>query len=73
MNAPFTSRTRAPWNLNHLRRGSSYRATTRDATTFGEYLGMETPHGDLSILIRSRAGTASIAVGDITSLEPATA
>jgi hypothetical protein len=39
----------------------------------GEYLGMETPHGDRSILLRHRTGTESIALTDITSLQPATA
>ncbi len=73
MKAPHTSRSSAPWNLNHLRLGTTYRATTRRRTMAGEYLGMETPHGDRSILLRHRTGTESIALTDITSLQPATA
>ena len=70
MKAPHTSRASAPWNLNHLRLGATYRATTPHRTTAGEYLGMETPHGDRSILLRHRTGTESIALSDITSLRP---
>jgi len=66
--AHHTSRTSAPWNLNHLRLGSTYRATTTAGTTAGEYLGMETPYGDRSILLRSGAGTASIPLSDLTGL-----
>ena len=73
MKAPHTSRASAPWNLNNLRLGSTYRATTRQRTTAGEYLGIETPYGDRSILLRHRTGTESIALSDITSLHPATA
>lgn len=73
MKAPQTSHTNAPWNLNHLRLGSIYRATTRHRTTAGEYLGMETPYGDRSILLRHRTGTESIALADITSLRTITA
>ena len=73
MKAPHTSRASAPWNLNNLRLGSTYRATTRHHTTAGEYLGMETPHGDRSILLRHRTGTDSIALSDITSLQSTTA
>ena len=73
MKAQDTSRTSASWNLNNLRLGSIYRATTRNRTTAGEYLGMETPYGDRSILLRHRTGTESIALTDITSLQPTTA
>jgi hypothetical protein len=73
MKAQHTSRASAPWNLNHLRLGTTYRATTRQHTTAGEYLGMETPYGDRSILLRHRTGTASIALSDITSIHPTAA
>ena len=66
--AQNTSRFRAPWNLNNLTLGSSYRATTSSGTTAGEYLGMETPYGDRSILLRSGSSTASIAVDELTGL-----
>jgi hypothetical protein len=59
----------APGRTN-LRRGSLYRATTPGGTTIGEYLGMEAPHGDLAILLRASAGTESIELTDVTSIEP---
>ena len=49
--APHTSRPCAPWNINQLQRGATYRATTRLGTTNGRFLGMETPYGDRSILL----------------------
>jgi hypothetical protein len=67
MKAPHTTRT-ANCNLNHLRRGATYRATTRLRTAIGEYLGLEAPHGDRAILLRHGAGTDSIALKDVTSL-----
>jgi hypothetical protein len=54
--------------LNHLRLGATYRVTTTAGSTAGEYLGMETPYGDRSILLRNGAGTASIALCDLTGL-----
>jgi hypothetical protein len=71
--APHTSRPRAPWNINQLQRGATYRATTRAGTTNGRFLGMETPYGDRSILLSGRAGTASISLADITSISPTAA
>jgi len=71
--AQHTSRSRAPWNLNHLRLGSTYRATTVAGTTAGEYLGMETPYSDRSILLRNGSKTASIALSDLTNLSPSAA
>ena len=68
MTAPSTSRKRAPWNLNTLRLGATYRASTGDITASGEYLGMETPHGDRSILLRRRTRTVSISLSEITSI-----
>ncbi len=73
MKAQQTSRCNAPYSLNSLRRGMSYRATTRIGSTVGQYLGMETPHGDRSILLHGTAGTASISLSDITSICPAAA
>jgi len=66
--AHHTSRASAPWNLNDLRLGTTYRATTSAGTTAGEYLGMETPYGDRSILLRNGAGTESIALAELTGL-----
>ncbi len=71
--AQRTSRNSAPWNLNSLRRGTNYRATTSGGSAAGQYLGMETPHGDRSILLRNSKGTASIALSDITSIYPTAA
>jgi hypothetical protein len=71
--APHTSRLCAPWNINQLQRGATYRATTRLGTTNGRFLGMETPYGDRSILLSSRAGTASISLAEITSICPTAA
>lgn len=67
MTAPTTC------NFNHLRRGATYRATTRDGTAVGEYLGMEAPHGDRAILLRHGTGTDSIALSDVTSILPVAA
>ena len=71
--APHTSRPRAPWNINQLQRGATYRATTRLGTTNCLFLGIETPYGDRSILLSSRTGTASISLADITSICPTAA
>ncbi len=73
MKARHTPRASAPWNLNHLRLGTIYRATTRNRTTAGEYLGMESPYGDRAILLRHRTGTESIALNDLTSIHPTAA
>lgn len=69
MTAPHTTDLPA-CDLNHLERGKVYFATTRYGTAVGEYLGMETPFGDRSILLRDAGGTASIATRDVTSILP---
>ena len=56
-------------NLNHLRRGGTYLATTAAGTTVGEYLGMEAAYGERSVLLRNERGTASIYRNDILSIE----
>lgn len=73
MPAPMTPRATATPNMNHLRRGATYRATTSAATVVGEYLGEEASHGDRAILLRHGGGTASIEVGSVTSIYPAAA
>lgn len=70
MKAPHTSGAIAPQNMNHLRRGVHYHATTAHGCTSGEYLGMESLFGDRAILLRHRTGTASITVGDVESILP---
>ena len=69
MTASRTSREDANWNLNHLERGETYFATTEGGTSVGEYLGIEAPHGDRSILLRHRAGTESIDLRDVISIQ----
>jgi hypothetical protein len=66
-----TSYTDASIDLNHLRRGLTYRATTSTGVVLGEYLGIETPHGDWSILLRGRLGVQSIGLDTLTSVQRA--
>ena len=56
-------------NLNHLRRGGTYRATTASGITFGEFLGMEALYGERSVMLRNELGTTSISRHDILSIE----
>lgn len=70
MTAPQPPRNGAVIDINQLRTGSVYRATTSAGASVGEYLGMEAPHGDRSILLRHAAGTASIAIADVTAIHP---
>lgn len=58
-----------PTNLNHLRRGGTYRATTTAGITLGEYLGMEALWGEHSVMLRNHSGTTSISRRDILSIE----
>ncbi len=64
-----TSRDNITPTLNHLRRGATYRVTTQRRSTAGEYLGMESPHGDRAILLRHSKGTDSIPLLHVTSVE----
>ena len=73
MKAPSSAPTGAIINLNHLRRGDTYSATTRAGSVTGEYLGIEAPHGDRAILIRHPGGTESIALCHVTSIQQAAA
>ena len=67
---PHTPHRRGSRNINHLRRGTTYRASTRDGTTVGEYLGIEAPYGEWAILLRHEAGTDSIPLRLITAIRP---
>ena len=60
-----------PWNLNHLQRGQTYRASTTHGITVGEYLGIEAPHGDWAILLRHGGGARSIKVTELTDISRA--
>ena len=73
MPAQHTSRESAQLNLNHLRRGLVYRATTNSGTAIGEFLGMEAMYGSRSVLLRHAAGTDSIDRRDLTSIVPVAA
>ena len=64
----MTAPTIARRDLNHLRRGVTYRATTNSGSTVGVYLGMEAPHGDRAVLLRHECGTASISLDAIHSI-----
>jgi len=55
-------------DLNDLRHGLTYRATTCCSTATGEYLGMETTYGDRAILLRNSTGIESITIGAVTSI-----
>jgi hypothetical protein len=68
MTTPITSCREAQANTDHLRRGAEYRATTLMGATTGEYIGMESPHGDRAILLRHADGTSSIELTDLTSI-----
>lgn len=73
MTAPYTTRTENSVNFNHLSQGTTYRATTLDGTTVGEYLGMEHSHGDRAMLLRHRNGTQSLLLHDVTAIVQAAA
>jgi hypothetical protein len=60
-----------PPDLNDLRRGLVYRATTEEGEIVGEYLGIEVPYGDRAIILRSLTGTSSIRVSDLAAITPA--
>lgn len=70
MEARETTPMNHPLSFNQLRRGSTYRATTHLGITVGEYLGMESPHGDRALLLRNCGGTASIPLRHVTSIRP---
>jgi hypothetical protein len=64
----MTTRTTRPADVHHLRRGVHYHATTRHDAASGEYIGMESPFGDRSILLRGSEGTASIELEELVSI-----
>ena len=70
MSARQTSGADAPNDMNHLRRGTHYTATTAGGSATGEYLGMESVYGDRAILLRHPDGTASIDLRDVESILP---
>lgn len=62
----------ATTDLNHLRQGSRYQATTRrGCVATGEYLGIEVSSDTWRILLRSAAGTQSIAIDDLATVSAA--
>jgi hypothetical protein len=56
-------------NLNHLRRGRTYLATTPMGKAYGEFLGMEADYGERAVLLRNESGTTSIRRRLILSIE----
>jgi hypothetical protein len=56
-------------DVNHLRRGATYCAIAHGVMTTGEYLGIESPYGDSSILLRATGGTRSIALCALTAID----
>jgi hypothetical protein len=71
MQAPTLRPTSRP-NFNILMVGSRFEASTTDTTYEGEYLGLETPYGERSILIRDQDGkTSTIPVRRVVSLTAA--
>lgn len=68
MKTRSTSRTEALADVHHLRWGREYRAITRDGSTIGEFIGMESTFGDHAILLRGPHGTASVELADVTSI-----
>ncbi len=69
MSARTIERIAAP-NLNHLRRGATYLATTHDGDdTVGEFIGMEAMYGERSVMLRNDLGTTSISRTHISSIE----
>jgi hypothetical protein len=73
MPAHNTLRKGAKVNLNHLRRGVTYRAVTASGAATGKYIGMEEMYGDRAILLRSAGGYESIYQLDIVAIEPVAA
>ena len=70
MTAPITTRPQAHRTMNALRRDTFYRVVTTRGILTGEFLGIEVPHGERAILLRSPVGaTASVAVGEIISID----
>ena len=69
MKAPTASPVQA--NLNHLRRGSTYRAHTTHGRVTGEYLGMESLYGEFAILLRHEDGTDSVPIDTLVSIRQA--
>jgi hypothetical protein len=58
-------------DLDHLTRGVTYLATTIGGSFQGEYLGMETPHGDWAMLLRGPRGIEAVALDSVTSISHA--
>lgn len=69
----MTARTNASRDAHgtatRLERGTTYRAMTALGEATGEYLGLESPHGDLAILLRGTDCVHSIELDAVTSIE----
>jgi hypothetical protein len=57
-------------DLNHLRRGHTYRITTTAGVVHaGEYLGIEVVYGDWCLLMKGVEQTASIPTHQVDQIE----
>lgn len=69
MQAHQESQIAATIDINHLRIGGIYEATTQSGRiATGEYLGIEVAHDDWMIILRSRVGSESIPVNALASV-----
>ena len=71
MATSHATRSDTDHQLNQLRRGETYHATTGHDDFVGEYLGVEVAHGDWAILIRLPSGTEAISLDSLTSIREA--
>ncbi len=69
MKASHTSRSGAPIDINHLRYGKTYEATTQTGlVSTGRYLGIEVAYDDWRILLRDESDIHSIAIDHLESV-----
>ncbi len=74
MQAQDESQNAVTIDINHLRIGDTYQATTQTGrTATGEYLGIEVAHDDWMIILRNRTGAESIPVNALSSVHGAAA
>ena len=65
------ARADAPFDINHLRRGEFYRATScTGRSVTGEYLGVEVAYDEWRILLRTVASTESLAIRHLDVVLP---
>jgi hypothetical protein len=68
----MTSQGFATTEINRLRMGGAYRATTlAGRSTEGEYLGIEVAYDEWRMILRGATGIESIALDDVASVHAA--